>query len=123
MQFRLTHVFLGFFAAYVLAAPAAHAFTMENGDGSGQFAVPKFDAEEQAKNFRSGSAGAVTPSKGQLEVPLGNGSLNFGVKSGSTSNFGSAFGPSFGPSFGTRDTRQDFERMVAPPNLRYFVDR
>src|SRR4051794_23569497 len=55
MRFRLPHVFLGIAAtACVLAAPAAHAFTVENKDAAGQYTMPKFDLEEQAKNFRKG---------------------------------------------------------------------
>ena len=57
----LPHAFLGMIAAAVLAAPAAYAFTVENKDAAGAYGVPKFDIEEQAKNFRKEgtSAGAA----------------------------------------------------------------
>ena len=60
MRFRLPHVFLTLAAtACALAAPAAHAFTVENKDAAGQYAVPKFDLEEQSKNFRKDGADVV----------------------------------------------------------------
>ena len=52
MRFCLPHVVVGIAAAFVLAAPAARAFTVENKDAAGQYGVPKFDLEEQSKNFR-----------------------------------------------------------------------
>ena len=53
MRFRLPHIFLTLAAIVcALAAPAAHAFTVENKDEGGQYGVPKFNLEEQAKNFR-----------------------------------------------------------------------
>src|SRR5215218_4255005 len=53
MGFRLPHVFLTLAAtACALAGPAAYAFTVENKDEGGQYGVPKFNLEEQAKNFR-----------------------------------------------------------------------
>ena len=102
-------------AAWVLAAPAAQAFTIENKDqdGAGAYAVPKFDIEEQARNFRSGGSGA-TPGKTDFDTPLGKGTMHFGVQQGS------AFGPGmgFGPVTGSRAGRADFERMVTPDSLR-----
>ena len=94
--------------AGALAAPAARAFTMENKDAAGQYGVPKFDLEEQAKNFsKSGGVDTSVNSDGKMSVPFAGGTLNFGVQSGS--NFGP--GPGFlGPM--TRDTRQDFNRNM-----------
>jgi hypothetical protein len=121
MRYRLTHVLLGIFAAAgVLAAPAAHAFTVENKDAAGQYAVPKFDLEEQAKNFRKGAETSPT-GKDQFSTPLGNGTLHFGVTPGPTSQFGSVFSPVLGPADGSRASRQDFDRMLAPPtSLQYY---
>jgi hypothetical protein len=99
--------------AGALAAPAAHAFTMENKDAAGNYGVPKFDIEEQAKNF---SKGAVDTSvKNDGGVPFAGGTLHFGVQQGS--NFNSGFGPGFlGPM--SRDTRQDFNHIVTPESLK-----
>jgi hypothetical protein len=101
-------------AAWILAAPAAQAFTFENKDqdGAGAYAVPKFDIQEQARNFRSGGSGAATPGKSELDTPIGK--LQFGVQQGPA--FGSGLG--FGPMSGSRGGRADFERMVTPDSLR-----
>ena len=111
MRFRLPHVVVGIAAAWVLAAPAAHAFTVENKDAAGQYAVPKFDLEEQSKNFRKDGAGATTNGNGLYETPLGNGTLQFGVQPGGSSNFGSVFGPGLGPS----GSRSNLASGVRPP--------
>ena len=101
-------------AAWVLAAPAAQAFTFENKDqdGAGAYAVPKFDIQEQARNFRSGGSGTATPGKSELDTPIGK--LQFGVQQGPA--FGSGLG--FGPIGSSRAGRADFERMVTPDSLR-----
>jgi hypothetical protein len=100
--------------ATALAAPAAHAFTME-GQAVDRNGVPKFDIEEQAKNFRKSGSGIDTSTSGNGSVPFAGGSLNFGVQQGS--NFGPMGGPGFlGPM--NRDTRQDFNRVVTPDSLR-----
>jgi hypothetical protein len=106
-------------SAWILAAPAAQAFTFENKDqdGAGAYAVPKFDLEEQARNFRSGGSGTATPGKTDFDTPLGKGTMQFGVQQGPS--MGSGFGPgSFGPMNGSRAGRADFERMVTPDSLR-----
>ena len=82
MRFRLPHA-SGVAAACVLAAPAAHAFTVENKDAAGQYAVPKFDLEEQAKNFRkddgTDASGRRTPSTASCSsTPLGQASVRSG---------------------------------------------
>jgi hypothetical protein len=101
-------------AVWVLAAPAAQAFTFENRevDGAGAYAVPKFDIEEQARNFRSGGSGTTTPGKSSVDTPVGK--MQFGVQQGPA--FGSGMG--FGPATGSRAGRADFERMVTPDSLR-----
>ena len=103
-------------ALLVLAAPVARAFTLggEAANSNSNYEVPKFDLEEQAKNFRSGGSGGTTPGKTEFNTPAGT--MQFGVQQG-PSRFG--FGPgSLGPSSGSRVNRMDFERMVTPDNLR-----
>lgn len=118
MGLRLPHLFLGIAAAAcVLAAPAAHAFTVENKDAAGQYTAPKFDLEEQAKNFRKGDGSST--GKSDFSTPLGNGTLHFGVTQG-PANFGSVFSPGLGPYDSTRASRQDFDRILSPPSsLQY----
>jgi hypothetical protein len=108
-------VVLTLVALVMLAAPAAQAFTLggETAGGNKNYEVPKFDLEEQAKNFRSGGAGGTTPGKTELNTPIGT--MQFGVQQGPRS----AFGPgSMGPASGSRVNRADFERMVTPDSLR-----
>lgn len=112
MRFRLTHVLVGICAAASLPAPAAHAFTVENKDAAGAYTVPKFDVEEQAKNFRKDGSGTAANGKTSYDTPIGK--LEFGVGQGS-SNFG-GLGSGFGPT--PRNTRADFDRVVTPENLR-----
>jgi hypothetical protein len=120
MRFSLPHVVVGIAAAFVLAAPAAHAFTVENKDAAGQYGVPKFDLEEQSKNFRKDGAGATANGSGLYETPLGNGKLQFGIQPGGASNFGSPFSPQLGPSLSAQQSRQEFDRRLAPPtSLEY----
>ena len=118
----LPHAFLGMIAAAVLAAPAAYAFTVETKDAAGAYGVPKFDIEEQAKNFRKEgtSAGAALNDKGMFETPLGTGKLQFGIQPGGSSNFGSVFSPQLGPSWSAQSSRQEFDRRLAPPTSMEF---
>jgi hypothetical protein len=118
MQIRRKFAHFGALAALLmLAAPAAQAFTLggEVANGSNKnYEVPKFDLEEQAKNFRSGGSGGTTPGKTDFDTPIGT--LQFGVQQ-NPSRFG--FGPgAMGPTPGSRAGRADFERMVTPDNLR-----
>ena len=93
--------------------PSAHAFTVENRDAAGEYGVPKFDLEEQAKNFRKGGD-AASPGKTDFSTPLGNGTVSFGVTQGPAFGSGLGFGPGgLGPA--TRNSRQDMDRMLAPP--------
>src|SRR5689334_20982668 len=119
MSSLLKRLCVGAAAAWLLAAPGAHAFTVENrdaGDGTGTgftganpYAAPKFDIEEQAKNFRSPGSSITAPGpKTDFSTPYGSGSVQFGVQPG-----GAAFGPGGTTSFsGSRANRMDFERMV-----------
>jgi hypothetical protein len=122
MRISLPHVFVGFFAvAGVLAPAAALAFKVEDRDADGQYSVPKFDLEEQAKNFRK-DGGTATATGNGYSIPLGNGSLEFGVRSGSGSAFnsGSVFSRNLGPGSSAESTRQEFDRRLAPPtSLEY----
>ena len=121
MRFRLTHAcFAALSAAFVLAAPGSHAFTVENKDSADQYGVPKFDLEEQAKNFRKSGADAPSNGKSEYDTPMGK--LQFGVQQGPASNFGSGFGPgSLGPA--VRNSRQDMDRMLAPPGAQFLYDK
>ena len=128
MSSLLKRLCLGTAAAWLLAAPAAHAFTIENkdaggGTGSGfsgsPYSAPKFDIEEQAKNFRNGGSSITSPgNKTDFSTPYGSGTMQFGVQQGSSFG-GMGFGPgSMGPTGGTRANRMDFERMVTPEGMR-----
>jgi hypothetical protein len=122
-------IFAILMAASVLAAPAAHAFTMENGEGNGGnasnggaagsgFAAPKWDLEEQAKQFQSAGSGSSTAAaKNQFSTPFGNGTVQFGVQQ---HNF-SGTSPTFGAQ--SSATRQNFDRMLAPPGLQHLYDQ
>ena len=118
MQIRLKHAHLGALAAILMFAAPAQAFTLggEAANGtSNNYEVPKFDLEEQAKNFRSGGSTSTTPGKTDFNTPFGKGTMEFGVQQRPSS----AFGPGgLGPATGSRVNRMDFERMVTPENLR-----
>ena len=120
MRLCLPHAVIGMVAACVLAAPTAHGFTVENKDEGGQYGVPKFNLEEQMKNFRKDGSDASSTGKNFYETPLGNGKLQFGVTQGPASGFGSVFSPSFGPSMSSQNSRLEFDRRLAPPtSLEY----
>jgi len=87
----------------LLASPAAHAFTIEDGTGKG--ALPKFDLDEQSRNFRKGDLDTPGAGKREWETPVGK--LQFGVQSNSPygSNSGAA-------------NRRHFDRMLTPPIMR-----
>ena len=87
----------------MLASPAAHAFTID--DGSGKGAIPKFDLDEQSRNFRKGDLDTPGVGKREFETPVGK--LQFGVQGNSP----------LGSNSGAAD-RRHFDRMLAPPNMR-----
>ena len=120
MRLRLT--FLGMTAAASLLASPAGAFTIENKDVSGSGALPNFDIEEQAKNFRNNRDSAG--SKGGVQMPLGKGWLHFDVQQGSPSNFGPNFGQAFGfgSTFDSRATRREYDRLLEAPGLQHRHD-
>ena len=89
-------------AATMLAAPAAYAFTIDDGtDKSGQ---PKFDLEEQSRNFRAPSLDLSTPGLSSVETPFGK--MQYGVQTNS-----------FGYDAAARD-RRHYDRMFAPDFLK-----
>ena len=120
MRFCLPHVAVGIAAAWVLAAPAATPSRWKTKTPTGQYGVPKFDLEEQSKNFRKDGSAATTNSNGLYETPLGNGKLQFGIQPGGSSNFGSVFAPGLGPSMSAQSSRQEFDRRLAPPTSLEF---
>jgi hypothetical protein len=128
MSSLLKRLCLGAVAAWLLAAPGAHAFTVENreaGDGAASgfsgspYAPPKFDVEEQAKNFRSAGSSLTSPGpKTDFSTPYGSGSVSFGVQQGSAFG-GTGFGAGGTSAFtGSRVNRADFDRMVTPDSLK-----
>jgi hypothetical protein len=117
MHIRPLHAVLAAFALVPLASPAL-AFTVENKDGDGPYSVPKFNLEEQSKQFRKDSGNSLAPSLGKTDfsTPLGTGTLYFGAKpADSAAPFGSFSGSTFGSS---QNYRSHFERVVTPDNLR-----
>jgi hypothetical protein len=90
-------------AAAVVASPTAQAFTID--DGASQYQIPKFDLEEQSRNFRT-SPDVSTPGQNQIDTPLGK--LQFNVQRGD---------PLFGSDAAARD-RRHYNRMFAPDFLK-----
>jgi hypothetical protein len=110
-------VLVALLAAFALV-PSALAFTVENKDADGAYSVPKFNLEDQAKQFRKDGTNSLAPSLGKTDfsTPFGTGSLYFGTRpSDSAAPFGSFSGSTFGSS---QNYRSHFERVVTPENLR-----
>jgi hypothetical protein len=116
---RISLIGLGFAAACLLAAQAAHAFTVENKDTEGQYGVPKFDLEQQAKDFTKDGINAPG-GKTLYETPIAGGTLQFGVSPGTGFGSGSPFSSQLGPSLSTDNARQEFDRRLAPPTSMEF---
>jgi hypothetical protein len=112
MASRLTCALLAAAAVWLAAAPTARAFTIENKDSEGQYGVPKFDLEEQTKNFRKDGTGTVVGSGNTYSTPIGDGKLQFGISQGS--GFSSPFSSTLGPD-NSAAQRQHFNRMLSPP--------
>jgi hypothetical protein len=113
MRLKLTAV--GFFAAALLIGPAAHAFTVENKDSEGQYGVPKFDLEQQAKGFNTQDGTNVSSGK-MYETPIAGGTFQFGVSP--NASFGN--GSPFSLSGSSMQSRQEFDRRLAPPSSMEF---
>lgn len=113
-------VVLAVFAAACLWAGSARAFSPQSQDSTAPSGLPKFDLEEQRKNFRTGSDSKPPPMpKYEFETFLGKGTFEFGLQQGPwyfNAPFGSGFGPSMGPA--PRNSREDFNRVITPENLR-----
>ena len=107
--------------ACALAAPAAHAFTMENKDAAGQYAVPKFDLEEQAKNFRKDGAGAASTGKSVLRDAARQRHAAFRRARRVRLGFGSVFSPGLGPAglVAQHRGRTSTASLAPPTSLEY----
>jgi hypothetical protein len=117
MGIRLSQLALGVCAVTWLAGmSAAHAFTFQDAPsgGQGQYAVPKFNLEEQAKQFSKDGAGSKDANK--WETPVGGGKLQFGVQQNGQSS--SPLAPGFSATPGYRSNGTHFERMLTPENFR-----
>lgn len=87
--------------AGVLFTPGAvSAFTIDDGSG-GRTEIPKFNIEEQARQFRTPDAGAAAGMK-EFDTPVGK--LQFGVQRG---------GP-FDSGLRAEEDRRHFDRMLTP---------
>jgi hypothetical protein len=89
-------------AAAVVLPFGAQAFTIDDGT----YQTPKFDLEEQTRNFRATSPDVSTPGRQQVETPFGK--LQFGVETRQSP---------FGPESAARN-RRHYERMFAPDFLK-----
>ena len=108
---RLPRILFAAVCAAALGAPVpAHAFTFEDGKGN---AVPKFDLDEQARQFRKPETNLSTTDKNALDTPFGK--LQFGVER-NDSTFRSPFASPFSSS-GNAD-RRHYERMFTPEYIQ-----
>jgi hypothetical protein len=112
---RLSQICL-LIATAALAAPAAHAFTMENDPNQ----VPKFDFDEQLRQFR-GTPQLDTSAAGKKGYETPFGTLQLGVTRGSTP-YMAPFGSQFGASNSGNADRRHYERMFAPPHRQHEYD-
>jgi hypothetical protein len=93
----------------MLLPQAARAFTMEDGKG---FTAPKFNIEEQSRQFRT-QDGGTAGTKNKFDTPLGPGTLQFGIRKDGM--FGSPFNSSGARA---QDDLRHKERMFAPLNSK-----
>ncbi len=111
---RLTQRTVRYAAALAVAtllAPAAHAFTFEDGKGN---TIPKFDLEEQARQFRKPRPRHVDGGK---EVD-GDADRQSAVRR--RPQF-SPFGSPFGFRSGNSD-RRHYDRLFAPDSMKSLYD-
>ncbi len=87
----------------VLAPVTGLAFTVENDAGSG--AIPKFDLDEQMRNFRTREQDPLATNKRDVQTPFG--SMQFDVRQGSS------FSP-WGSGIRAQEDRRHFDRMFDP---------
>jgi len=111
---RLSQVCL-LVAAAALAAPAAHAFTLENDPAN----LPKFDFDDQLRQFRGGSQ-LDTSSAGKKGYETPFGTMQFGVTRGNS--FMTPFGSQFGASNSGNSDRRHYDRMFVHPDLQHKYD-
>ena len=112
---RLSQICL-LIAAAALAAPAAHAFTLENDPAN----LPKFDFDEQLRQFRTNpQLDTSAANKKGYETPFGT--LQFGVTRGS-SPYMAPFGSQFGSSNSGNADRRHYERMFVHPDFQHKYD-
>jgi hypothetical protein len=104
MTRRLSLRSVAILVAAAIAAPAANAFTID--DGADKRGPPKFDLEEQSGNFRTPSLDLSTPGLNSVETPFGT--MHFGLQSSA---------PTFGSDAAARD-RRHYERMFAPDFMK-----
>ena len=97
-------------AGAMLAPQAAGGFTVE--DGSPDPWTPKFNLEEQARQFSTpGGGDTATGGIKKFDTPIG--SLHFGVGR-DASGFGSPFSRSFDSTARAQDDRRHLNRMFTP---------
>ena len=112
------YAFAGIIGALCVLATAAHAFSFQDKDAT---ELPKFDLDEQLRNFRTGSTNPPATGKPEFETFLGKGTFEFGAQQG-PSYFGAPLGPGLSPGWGlgppSRNNREDFNRVITPDSLR-----
>ena len=108
----LTRILL---SAAMLTPASAYAFTFQDGQGN---TIPKFDLEEQSRQFRTPDPAASAAAKA-VETPFGK--LEFGVQQRGTPMFGSPFASPFGSGTGNAD-RRHYERLFAPDAMKSLYD-
>ena len=102
--------------AALLPPPAAQAFTLENDPAK---AIPKFDFDDQLRQFRNTPQLDTSANKKGLETPFGT--LQLGVTK-NVSPFSSPYGAGFGAGNSGNADRRHYERMFAPPHRQHEYD-
>jgi len=103
---RLRMLLLTGAAALMLSPVVATAFTLEgDAPASGSKWGPKFDIEEQARNFSSSTSTTTMSSTTQRRFDGSDSKLQFGVQGGNTQ---------FSPGTSAIENRRHFDRMLSP---------
>lgn len=113
---RLIPLAAAAFAVAVVAASPARAFTFQDGQGN---TIPKFDLEEQSRQFRKSELDAAAAAKKGIEMPFG-GTMQFGVQRNSSPFTTSPFGSGFNRS--DNADRRHYERLFAPDSMKSMYD-
>jgi hypothetical protein len=112
MTLRFNRVVLVALLGSAFVSPQASAFTFEDGKGN---TIPKFDLEEQARQFRKPETDLSAANKKGVETPFGN--LQFGVqRNDSPFGYRSPFASGFAP--GPNADRRHYERLFTPEYLQ-----